>query len=83
MAQFFWPSLPDLSDWFTVEEVSRKRGEIAELIRITAQDQAREAGAVQEPVFPKIKFTAEKKMPRKRRKKYEEEEDSDEEQAVK
>jgi len=63
VAQFFWPSLPDLSDWFTIEEIGRKRGEIADLIKCLAREQ--NPGTVFN--YPNIKFTAARK-PRKRQK---------------
>jgi len=53
--QFLWPTLPDMSDWFTVEEVAWKRKNIAELIRTLASEQRPGVNLN----FPKIKFVAE------------------------
>jgi len=63
VAQFFWPSLPDLSDWFTIDEVGRKRGEISDLIKCLATEQ-NPGKTIQ---YPKINFSAARK-PRKRQK---------------
>ena len=35
VAQFYFLSLPDLTEWFPEEEILRKRGEIANLIQVT------------------------------------------------
>ena len=39
VANFLEPCLPDLTNWFTLEEVGRKRAKIAELIRGMATKQ--------------------------------------------
>jgi len=53
--QFLWPTLPDISDWFTVEEVAWKRKNIAELLRTLASEQRPGVNLN----FPKIKFVTE------------------------
>jgi len=52
--QFLWPSLPNLSNWFTLEEIGKKRAELAVLIRRLAKEQ--QLGKTHN--FPKIKFSA-------------------------
>jgi len=39
VANFLQPSLPDLTNWFTEEEVGLKRGEIAQLIKSLSSEQ--------------------------------------------
>jgi len=51
--QFLWPTLPDLSYWFTLEEIGKKRAEIAVLIRRLAKEQ--KLGNAKK--FPNIKFS--------------------------
>jgi hypothetical protein len=34
VAQFYFPNLPDLTEWFPEEEILNKRAQIAELIRV-------------------------------------------------
>eukprot|EP00092_Neocalanus_flemingeri_P033060 GFUD01035954.1.p1 GENE.GFUD01035954.1~~GFUD01035954.1.p1 ORF type:complete len:1471 (+),score=415.21 GFUD01035954.1:79-4491(+) len=40
VAQYYWPaSIQDLNNWFSIEEISTKRDEIARLIRELSEDQ--------------------------------------------
>jgi len=55
--KFFWPNLPDLSNWFTHEEVGEKRGNIAEIIKVITNEQRPEMSLK----VPNIKFRANKK----------------------
>ena len=53
VAQYYWPSsIQDLNNWFTTEEISTKRDEIATLIRTLAEDQ----NSDKEMNFPSINF---------------------------
>jgi len=55
--KFFWSKLPDLSDWFTPEEVGKKRENIAEIIKEMTNEQRPEMSLK----VPNIKFRANKK----------------------
>jgi hypothetical protein len=53
VAQYYWPgSIQNLSAWFTTEEISTKRDEIATLIRCLTEEQNPE----QDMKFPSIPF---------------------------
>ena len=53
MGQFYWPgAIQDLTDWFTINEVVKKRDEIARLIRGLTKEQ----NAGNELNFPSIRF---------------------------
>ena len=56
MSQFFWPDQLDLSNWFPVEEVDRKRDELAALVRQLASQQLLEGQTL--PDLPAIRFSA-------------------------
>ena len=70
VAQYYWPGqILDLSTWFTTQEVSTKRDEIARLIRELSEDQNPD----KEMKFPNIPFlpTAPSTRSKSRKKEYE------------
>lgn len=66
VAQFYWPcTLNSLdSDWFPLEEVARKRDDLARLIRDLSKEQREQAGLA-ELVWPDISFLDLAPPPRK------------------
>ena len=77
MGQFYWPgAIQDLTDWFTINEVVKKRDEIARLIRGLTKEQ----NAGNELNFPSIRFLPPDRTTRsKTRKKEHEHQSSDSE----
>jgi len=74
-AQFYWPAtLPDLSNWFSDEEVNRKRGDIAELIR---QLTSAQWGKEKEINWPEINFAPKSSKRQSSRSTMEEDESED------
>ena len=66
VAQFYWPSaLNDLDgSWFPLEEVAKKRDELAKLIRDLSTEQRKQAGQA-EVAWPNISFVDRAPPPRK------------------
>jgi len=78
VAQYYWPGqIQDLTAWFTTQEVSTKRDEIARLIRDLSKDQNPD----KEMKFPNIPFlpTAPPTRSKSRRREYEHESSESEE----
>ena len=77
MGQFYWPgTIQDLTKWFTIDEVVKKRDEIARLIRGLTKEQ----NAGNELNFPSIRFLPPDRTTRsKTRKKEHEHQSSDSE----
>jgi len=55
VAQFYWLKLPDLTDWFPLEEILRKRHEMAQHIQNMARVELQDSC----PKFPEIRLNTE------------------------